>query len=89
MVYYKEFANYYSFNNSQATIRHNLSLLKMFFSLDNIKNKKINELEKKENKAYKILQLAIRIPLFASYLPHTRLFNGLDIIIYTNIKITI
>lgn len=46
MVYYKEFANYYSFNNSQATIRHNLSLLKMFFSLDNIKNKKINELEK-------------------------------------------
>lgn len=46
MVYYKEFANYYSFNNSKNTISHNLSLLKMFFSLDIIKNKKINELEK-------------------------------------------
>lgn len=46
MVYYKEFANYYSFNNSKNTIAHNLSLLKMFFSLDIIKNKKINELEK-------------------------------------------
>lgn len=46
MVYYKEFANYYSFNNSKNTITHNLSLLKMFFSLDIIKNKKINELEK-------------------------------------------
>lgn len=40
MVYYKEFANYYSFNNSKNTITHNLSLLKMFFSLDIIKNKK-------------------------------------------------
>lgn len=46
MVYYKEFANYYSFNNSKNTIRQNLSLLKMFFSLETIKNKKINELEK-------------------------------------------
>lgn len=46
MVYYKEFANYYSFNNSKNTISHNLSLLKMFFSLDIIKNKKINELDK-------------------------------------------
>ncbi len=33
MVYYKEFANYYSFNNSKNTITHNLSLLKKFFSL--------------------------------------------------------
>lgn len=46
MVYYKEFANYYSFNNSKNTISQNLSLLKKFFELDIIKNKKINELEK-------------------------------------------
>ncbi|SUV99547.1 tyrosine-type recombinase/integrase [Brachyspira pilosicoli] len=50
MVYYKEFANYYSFNNSKNTIAHNLSLLKKFFELDIIKNKKINELEKKDIK---------------------------------------
>lgn len=50
MVYYKEFANYYSFNNSKNTIAHNLSLLKRFFELDIIKNKKINELEKKDIK---------------------------------------
>ena len=48
MVYYKEFANYYSFNNSKNTIAHNLSLLKMFFSLDSIKNKSIKDLEKKD-----------------------------------------
>lgn len=46
MVYYKEFENYYSFNNSKNTIRQNLSLLKMFFSLDSIKNKRIKDLEK-------------------------------------------
>ena len=50
MVYYKEFANYYSFNNSKNTIRQNLSLLKMFFSLDSIKNKSIKDLEKKDIK---------------------------------------
>ena len=50
MVYYKEFANYYSFNNSKNTIRQNLSLLKMFFSLDSIKNKRIKDLEKKDIK---------------------------------------
>ena len=50
MVYYKEFANYYSFNNNKNTIAHNLSLLKRFFELDIIKNKKINELEKKDIK---------------------------------------
>ena len=31
MVYYKEFENYYSFNNSKNTIRQNLSLLKNVF----------------------------------------------------------
>ncbi|WP_286033303.1 tyrosine-type recombinase/integrase [Brachyspira pilosicoli] len=50
MVYYKEFENYYSFNNSKKTIRQNLSLLKMFFSLDSIKNKRIKDLEKKDIK---------------------------------------
>lgn len=50
MVYYKEFENYYSFNNSKNTIRQNLSLLKMFFSLDSIKNKRIKDLEKKDIK---------------------------------------
>lgn len=50
MVYYKEFENYYSFNNSKNTIRQNLSLLKMFFSLDSIKNKSIKDLEKKDIK---------------------------------------
>lgn len=50
MVYYKEFSNYYSFNNSKNTIRQNLSLLKMFFSLDSIKNKSIKDLEKKDIK---------------------------------------
>lgn len=46
MIYYKEFANYYSFNNGKNTINQNLSLLKRFFELDIIKNKPINKLEK-------------------------------------------
>ena len=50
MYYIQEYANYYSFNNSPNTIKHNLSLLKRFFELDIIKNKKINELEKKDIK---------------------------------------
>lgn len=46
MVYYKEFADYYSFNNSKNTITQNISLLRKFFTLKTIKNKKIKELDK-------------------------------------------
>ena len=56
MYYIQEYANYYSFNNSPNTIKHNLALLRRFFELDFIKDKEISKLEKTDiKKALSIL----------------------------------